>query len=79
MTETLNDLLKNPPAPIPTDVGAAGVAVFAALIEDWEGLSPFAQGQLLLAVAILAQHQGAELRAGMTTAEIISKLRGGPR
>lgn len=78
LTEALSDFVRNPPMPIPTDLGAAGVAVFGALIEDLERLSPFAQGQLLFAIAILAKHQGAELRADMTTEEIIRKLRGVP-
>ncbi|QTS88269.1 hypothetical protein JLK41_08945 [Ectopseudomonas khazarica] len=75
LVESLSDLMQNPPMPIPTDLNAAGSAVFRALVEDWETLSSFAQGQLLLAVAILAQQQGAELRADMTTEQIIRKLR----
>lgn len=78
LTEVLVGVMKNPPMPIPTDTAAAGIAVFAALLEDWETLSPFAQGQLLLAVTVLAGQQGAELRAGMTTDEIIRKLKLAP-
>lgn len=76
LADTVNDFLRNAPMPIPTDLGEAGKAVFRALVEDWEALSPFAQGQLLLAMAILVQHERAELSADITTEEIIRKLRG---
>lgn len=73
----LKDFLDNPPMPIPDDLPFAGHAVFEAMIKDWDGLSRFSQGKLLLAVAILAKHVRAENAADMTTAEIIAKLKQG--
>ncbi|MET1079132.1 MAG: hypothetical protein ABWY06_14055 [Pseudomonas sp.] len=66
-------------SPVPQDPDLAGEAIFAALLEDWERMSRFAQGQLLYAVAILARHRGAEVRAQQATQRILERLQGNAR
>ncbi|MET1081287.1 MAG: hypothetical protein ABWY06_25050 [Pseudomonas sp.] len=63
LIEAVRHYLKTAKRPIPEDPARAGDAVFAALLEDWERMSSFAQGQLLLAIAILAKFHGSEGRA----------------
>lgn len=73
----VRQFLKTTPA-IPGEPAKAGDAVFAALLEDWDRLSRRAQGRLVLAVAILAKHHGAEGRADREAQQIIRRMKDQP-
>lgn len=73
----VRDFLKNTPT-VPGEPSKAGDAVFAALLEDWDRLSRPAQGKLVLAVAILAKHHGAEGRADREAQQIIRRMKDEP-